>query len=166
VWENVPGVFSQHGGRDFAAVLGALVGSPVAVPADGWAGAGVAAGRSGTAAWRILDAQWFGVPQRRRRVFVVADFGGVRAEQVLFEREGSGGHPASRQEAGEGSACCFGKRVAGTLGAHRSGGTDPTDLERGGGVLVGERERPLSAERSPAEADALTETPTHRRDDQ
>ncbi len=133
VWENVPGVFSQHGGRDFALVLGALVGESVAVPAGGWARAGVAAGPVGTAAWRVLNAQWFGVPQRRRRVFVVADLGGVRAEQVLFERPGCAGDLAQGGEAGPEAARSFGASVAGTLGSHRSGGTDPTDFERGGG---------------------------------
>ena len=132
VWENVPGVFSQHRGRDFALVLGALVGAPVHVPTDGWQGAGVATGPLGSAAWRLLNAQWFGVPQRRRRVFVVADLGGVRAEQVLFEREGGRGDPSPGAEAGPDAARSFGAGVAGTLGAHRSGGSDPTDLERGG----------------------------------
>jgi site-specific DNA-cytosine methylase len=131
VWENVPGVFSQHDGRDFARVLGALVGTDIAVPSGGWTGGGVAAGPGGSAAWRMLNAQWFGVPQRRRRVFVVADLGGVRAEQVLFEREGGGRNPAESGEAGQEPSRSFGKGVAGTLGKN-SGGYDPTDLERGG----------------------------------
>jgi len=132
VWENVQGVFSQHAGRDFAGILGAFVGAPVVVPSGGWACAGVAVGPVGSAAWRMLNAQWFGVPQRRRRVFVVADLGGVRAEQVLFEREGGRGHPATGGEARPDAPGSFGAGVAGTLGAHKSGGTDPTDLERGG----------------------------------
>jgi len=132
VWENVAGAFSTKQGRDFAVVLGAFVGAPVTVPAGGWARAGVAAGPGGSAAWRLLNAQWFGVPQRRRRVFVVADLGGVRAEQVLFERPGSTRDSQARGEAGADAARSFGVSVAGTLGAKTSGGTDPTDLERGG----------------------------------
>lgn len=75
VWENVPGAFSSNGGWDFASVL------------DAMADAGAL-----DICWRVLDAQWFGVPQRRRRVFLVADFGGERAGEVLFEPEGVPGH--------------------------------------------------------------------------
>ena len=83
VWENVPGVLSSNGGRDFGSFVGALGDLGY-----GWS-------------YRVLDAQWFGVPQRRRRVFVVASLGDNRAAQVLFERESCGGNPpasgASRQ---------------------------------------------------------------------
>jgi DNA (cytosine-5)-methyltransferase 1 len=83
VWENVPGVLSSGGGRDFASFIGPLA-------------------RMGyTVGWRVLDAQWFGVPQRRRRVFVVASLGTPGSHQVLFERESLFGDPpasgASRQ---------------------------------------------------------------------
>ena len=84
LWENVPGALSSNVGRDFAAVLSAFVGGTVHVPADGWRNAGVAAGRSGVAAWRILDAQYFGVAQGRRRVFVLGNRkGGVDPAEVL-----------------------------------------------------------------------------------
>src|SRR5690606_1758225 len=76
VWENVPGAFSSNGGRDFAYVL-----------------AGLAELGAVDIAWRVLDAQYFGVAQRRRRVFVIADFGGERAAEILFEREGVRRHP-------------------------------------------------------------------------
>lgn len=82
VIENVAGLLSSNGGADFGTVLGSLVDI----------GFGVA--------WRVLDAQFFGVPQRRRRVFIVGHRGNVeRARSVLFEREGSGGHPAPRRDA-------------------------------------------------------------------
>jgi DNA (cytosine-5)-methyltransferase 1 len=84
VWENVPGVLSSHGGRDFGAFLGAL----------GELGYGFA--------YRVLDAQYFGVAQRRRRVFVVGYLGGWRrAAAVLFERESLSGNPAPGREAGQ-----------------------------------------------------------------
>src|SRR3546814_18295528 len=84
VWENVPGVLSSNGGRDFGTFLGAL----------GELGYGFA--------YRVLDAQHFGVPQRRRRVFVVGSLGAWRpAAAVLFESERLPGHPAPRPEAGE-----------------------------------------------------------------
>ena len=87
VWENVPGVLSSNGGRDFGTFLGAL----------GQLGYGFA--------YRVLDAQYFGVPQRRRRVFVVGYLGDWRrAAAVLFERHSLSGHPAPRREAGEGIA--------------------------------------------------------------
>jgi len=84
VWENVPGVLSSNGGRDFGAFLGGL-----AELRYGWA-------------YRILDAQYFGVPQRRRRVFVVGYSGDWRpAAAVLFERHCLQGHPAPRRQEGE-----------------------------------------------------------------
>ena len=87
VWENVPGAFSTDDGRDFGAVLAALAESGAL-----------------DIAWRVLDAQWFGVPQRRRRIFLVADFGGERAAQVLFESEGVRGDSQAGREAWEGTA--------------------------------------------------------------
>ena len=105
LWENVLGALSSNAGRDFAAVLSALVGAPLAVPDDGWRGAGVASGPAGVAAWRVLDAQFLGVPQRRRRVFVLcARAGGVDPAEVLALSEGVSGHPAPRREAWEGTA--------------------------------------------------------------
>ena len=84
VWENVPGVLSSNGGRDFGSFLGA-----VAELGYGWA-------------YRVLDAQWFGVAQRRRRVFVVGCLGDWEsAAKVLFERESLSGNPAPRREAGQ-----------------------------------------------------------------
>lgn len=85
VWENVPGVLSSNGGRDFGAILGGMVEL----------GYGIA--------YRVLDAQFCGVPQRRRRVFVVGYLGDWRcAAAVLFERHSVSGHPAPRRETGEG----------------------------------------------------------------
>ena len=87
VWENVPGVLSSQRGRDFGTFLGAL----------GQLGYGFA--------YRVLDAQYFGVAQRRRRVFVVGYLGDWRrAAAVLFERESMSGHPAPSREAGQKAA--------------------------------------------------------------
>lgn len=119
VWENVPGVLSSNGGRDFGSFLGLL----------GELGYGFA--------YRVLDAQYVrveshprAVPQRRRRVFVVGHSGGLwqRAAAVLFERESLRGHPAPRRETREG--------VAGTLSARTQGGGGlGTDFELGGGLV-------------------------------
>lgn len=119
LWENVPGAFSSNAGRDFAAVLSALVGAPVAVPHDGWRSAGVASGPRGVAAWRVLDAQFFGVPQRRRRVFVLgARAGGIDPAEVLSLGESVRGDFASGRAAGEGVA------ADATAGARSGGGHD------------------------------------------
>ncbi len=91
VWENVPGVLSSNGGRDFGTFLGAL-----GELGYGWA-------------YRVLDAQWFGVAQRRRRVFVVAHLGDwQRAAAVLFERESVQRNPAPSREARQGAAASVG----------------------------------------------------------
>lgn len=92
VWENVYGAFSSNGGADFAAVLAAfagLAGEAVAAPRPAkWTGAGEIVGDRFSVAWRLLDAQYWGVPQRRRRVYLVANLAGGRAGKVLFDSEG------------------------------------------------------------------------------
>lgn len=84
VWENVPGVLTSNGRNDFRAVIESILQEPVSLPAH-WSNAGLVDGRHCQIAWRILDAQFFGVPQRRRRIFLVADFTGRRAAKILFE---------------------------------------------------------------------------------
>ncbi len=94
VWENVPGAFSSNRGEDFRAVLEELarVEQPdVSIPRPSgrggrWSKAGAIAGNGWSLAWRQLDAQYWGVPQRRKRIALVADFGGQRATEILFER--------------------------------------------------------------------------------
>jgi DNA (cytosine-5)-methyltransferase 1 len=114
LWENVHGAFSSNGGKDFATVLSTLVGATIPVPADGWQSGGVAAGRDAVAAWRVLDLQHFGPPQRRVRVFVLAArAGGVDPAEVLAVGEGLCRHPSPRQQAREGVA----GRAAGGVGA-------------------------------------------------
>ena len=114
LWENVCGALSSNNGRDFAAVLSALVGAAVPVPSDGWESAGVAAGPTGVAAWRVLDAQWFSVPQRRRRVFVLGVRpGGVDPAQVLLDGDGLCGDSAPGGEAWEGAAPDAGRGAQG-----------------------------------------------------
>jgi DNA (cytosine-5)-methyltransferase 1 len=94
LWENVPGAFSSNHGADFKAVLDAIiqVAEPTAeVPAPAqnkWAYADAIVGDGWSVAYRVVDAQHFGVAQRRRRVYLVADFAGERAADILFEREG------------------------------------------------------------------------------
>lgn len=100
VWENVPGAFSSNGGEDFRAVLEELarVEQPDTViprpPRGGrWSKAGAIAGNGWSLAWRQFDSQYWGVPQRRKRIALVVDFAGRRAGEILFERESLQGHP-------------------------------------------------------------------------
>ena len=96
VWENVPGAFSsgEPKGADFKRVLEEVCGiseESVSLPGppDGaWTPAGIILGQEFSVAWRVLDAQFWGVPQRRRRIFLVADFGGYSAGEILFESQG------------------------------------------------------------------------------
>ena len=117
VWENVPGAYSSNGGADFAAVLDALADIGAL-----------------DIAWATLDAQWFGVPQRRRRIFVVADFGGERAGEILAECEGLRGHPAPSRAAREGVAVCPTLRA----GGNRTGGDRPpgTDVDTADSLIA------------------------------
>ena len=94
VWENVPGAFSSNKGQDFRIVLeeiakvvdkDAVIPMP---PKDKWTTSGAILGDGWSIAWRILDAQFWGVPQRRRRIALVADFGGGCAQEILFVRKG------------------------------------------------------------------------------
>lgn len=109
VWENVPGALSSNKGRDFAAVLEETIrivepeAPSVEVPAKGWPTWGGYRDVDGrwSVAWRVHDAQYWGVPQRRRRIALVADFGGDTAHEILFERTGVSGNLAPRGEAGE-----------------------------------------------------------------
>ena len=91
VWENVPGAFSSNKGKDFAAVLEETIriaepeAPDVPVPPKGWSNAGAIVGDGWSIAWRTHDAQHWGVPQRRKRISLIADFGGKSAPEILFE---------------------------------------------------------------------------------
>ena len=110
VWENVPGAFSSNKGRDFAAVLEEIIriaepeAPDIEVPEKGWptwGGYHDEVGGRWSVAWRVHDAQHWGVPQRRRRISVVADFGGDTAGEILFERKSVSRHPAESGAARE-----------------------------------------------------------------
>lgn len=91
-WENVPGAFSSNRGEDFRKVLESVAGlveedPHIPMPPKGWSYAGVVDGEGWQIAWRVMDAQFYGVPQRRRRIFLICDLTGHSAAEVLFERE-------------------------------------------------------------------------------
>lgn len=119
-WENVAGAFSSNQGTDFAAVLGGLTGNTPTVPHRGWRNAGVCVGPKRVAVWRVLDAQNFGVPQRRRRVFVIAGPRTMakRVVRVLFEPQSCDWDSStSCQQKNE-----LGSRAEGRVGTTSSGG--------------------------------------------
>lgn len=128
VWENVPGAFSsgEPKGEDFRIVLEEIVRvkhGDVSVPRPDtgrWEPAGrILLGADFSLAWRVLDAQYWGVAQRRRRIFLVADFGGLAASQILFEQNRLPGYPSAGFRKREGTAHAAGG------GADDAGRPDP-----------------------------------------
>ena len=111
VWENVPGAFSSNGGEDFKAVLEAVIGvvepdTQVPVPEKGrWPYADCYMGDEWSVAYRVLDAQFWGVPQRRKRIYLVADFAGGSAFDILFKSEGLSGYSAEGFRTWQRTAC-------------------------------------------------------------
>lgn len=141
LWENMPGAFSSNSGNDFAYVLGSMVGRSVHTPPDGWKNSGVCLSSDGSriAEWRVLDAQYFGVPQRRRRIFALLDTGAWWSRQpILFESDClrrdiascgiKGEGVAERIENGVGECCAIDCRnhrvtpISGTLQSKPNGG--------------------------------------------
>ena len=152
VWENVPGAFSSNKGEDFRIVLEELAkikdkDAVIPMPCKGkWTNSGCIVGDGWSIAWRVLDAQFWGVPQRRRRIALVADFGGQSASEILFIRNSVSGHTdksepkrkatASDASGGIGADYCIGvdiynttltgdKTVPLTSGGFTSTGTCP-----------------------------------------
>lgn len=97
--ENVPGLLSSNSGEDHAVLLELLTGYRPGVPEGGWRNSGICVGPKRTASWRVLDLQYFGVPQRRRRVFIVAGTGAFGRPEILLEPEGLPGDPPTGEEA-------------------------------------------------------------------
>lgn len=145
VWENVPGAFSTNNGLDFAAVLeeAIRVAEPeapdVPVPEKGWPTSGCIMGDTWSVAWRVLDAQFWGVPQRRRRIALVADFGGQSAPEILFIRKGVSGNIKPGEPKG--------KETAGDVG-EGSGGAVPCTLKIRGGCSGGGKGALIQTDRS------------------
>lgn len=127
VWENVPGAFSSNKGQDFAAVLEEIIriaepeAPDIEVSEKGWntwGGYHDEVGGRWSVAWRVHDAQHWGVPQRRRRISVVADFGGDTAGEILFERKSVSGYPAESGTAWEETAGGFGTGADCAISVH------------------------------------------------
>lgn len=122
VWENVPGAFSSNKGEDFKAVLTEICKIKdeqvsVSKPSK-WENAGRIMGDGFSIAWRLLDAQYWGVPQRRQRIYLVADFDGGSAGKILFESEGLSGYSAQSFKSWQRTTC----RTKESLGETSNGG--------------------------------------------
>lgn len=110
VWENVQGAFSSNKGEDFRAVLSSLCKikredyAVPELPNGKWDNAGCIMGEDFSLAWRLFDAQYWGVPQRRKRIYLVADLGGGSAGKILFESEGVSGYTPQGFRSWQGTA--------------------------------------------------------------
>ena len=103
LWENVPGAFSSNKGADFASVVSEMAGcGNVTTPKNGWGSEGVAVGDTGMLEWAVLDAQWYGLAQRRKRVFAILDTGDWASRHpILLERKSLRGDTTPSREAGK-----------------------------------------------------------------
>jgi DNA (cytosine-5)-methyltransferase 1 len=146
LWENVNGALTSGGGADFAAVLWGLTGTLPFVPDGGWRTSGVVVGPKRWAVWRVVDAQFFGVAQRRRRIFVVAGPRGLCAPEILLEPASLRGDPRPRRQARQGAptgagpgaapdAVTYAADIANPLTARDAKGP-PTRLDNGEGNVV------------------------------
>ena len=128
VWENVPGAFSSNKGEDFRCVLEGIchiMDETLSVPKiDKWKQAGTMVGDHFSLAWRVLDAQYWGVPQRRKRIFLVADFAGGGAGEILFKSEGLSWYSKKSIRSWQGTASNFADSTgeAGTICLNDQGG--------------------------------------------
>ena len=117
LWENVPGALSSSSRRDFKAVLEAFTDAEVPMPGSGrWANAGMVRGRGVDLAWCVYDAQYFGTAQRRRRIFLIADFRGERSGEILFVPKSLSGYFAAGGTPRQGPAA-YAQSGAGAAGA-------------------------------------------------
>ena len=156
VWENVPGAFSSNKGEDFKAVLEEIIrikepeAPPLPPPEKGrWPYADCYLGDGWSVAYRVLDARYWGVPQRRARIFLVADFAGGRAPEVLFESEGVSGYTPQGFRQGE-SIAGDPEESLGTAGGTDAGGRGRVILNDQGGSRMDVSEDVVSTLRAEA----------------
>mgnify|MGYP005804145617 CR=1 FL=1 len=156
VWENVPGAFSSNKGEDFKAVLEEVIrikepqAPPLPPPEKGrWPYADCYLGDGWSVAYRVLDARYWGVPQRRARIFLVADFAGGRAPEVLFKSEGVSGYTPQGFRQGQGAAGDP-EESPGTAGGTDAGGRGRVILNDQGGSRMDVSEDVVSTLRAEA----------------
>ena len=156
VWENVPGAFSSNKGEDFKAVLEEVIrikepeAPPLPPPEKGrWPYADCYLGDGWSVAYRVLDARYWGVPQRRARIFLVADFAGGRAPEILFKSEGVSGYTPQGFRQGE-SIAGDPEESPGTAGGTDAGGRGRVILNDQGGSRMDVSEDVVSTLRAEA----------------
>lgn len=105
IWENVPGAFSSNKGEDFRRVLEEIAETEIPIPqGNKWAENGMVELPNRSVAWRTFDAQYWGVPQRRRRIYLITDFRGQRAAEILFKPESVSGNITQSGETRQGTS--------------------------------------------------------------
>lgn len=150
IWENVAGAFSSNKGQDFRRVLEEITKTYIPMPnSRRWAASGMVRSTAGSTAWRQLDAQYWGVPQRRKRIYLVHDFNGERAPEILFECESVLGYTAQGRTEGKNIAGSAGNSVEAT-GTGTAAGFLPLNSGRANGVGYEDEKSPTLTKNPPA----------------
>jgi DNA (cytosine-5)-methyltransferase 1 len=150
IWENVAGAFSSNKGQDFRRVLEEITKTYIPMPnSRRWATSGMVRSVAGSTAWRQLDAQYWGVPQRRKRIYLVHDFNGERAPEILFECESVLGYTAQGRTEGKNITGSIGNSVEAT-GAGTAAGFLPLNSGKANGVGYEDEKSPTLTKNPPA----------------
>lgn len=150
IWENVAGAFSSNKGQDFRRVLEEITKTYIPMPnSRRWATSGMVRSTAGSTAWRQLDAQYWGVPQRRKRIYLVHDFNGERAPEILFECESVLGYTAQGRTEGKNITGSAGNSVEAT-GTGTAAGFLPLNSGRANGVGYEDEKSPTLTKNPPA----------------
>lgn len=150
IWENVAGAFSSNKGQDFRRVLEEITKTYIPMPnSRRWATSGMVRSAAGSTAWRQLDAQYWGVPQRRKRIYLVHNFNGERAPEILFECESVLGYTAQGRTEGKNITGSTGNSVEAT-GAGTAAGFLPLNSGRANGVGYEDEKSPTLTKNPPA----------------
>lgn len=150
IWENVAGAFSSNKGQDFRRVLEEITKTYIPMPnSRRWATSGMVRSAAGSTAWRQLDAQYWGVPQRRKRIYLVHDFNGERAPEILFECESVLGYTAQGRTEGKNAAGSVGSSIEAT-GTGTAAGFLPLNSGRANGVGYEDEKSPTLTKNPPA----------------
>ena len=150
IWENVAGAFSSNKGQDFRRVLEEITKTYIPMPnSRRWATSGMVRSAAGSTAWRQLDAQYWGVPQRRKRIYLVHNFNGERAPEILFECESVLGYTAQGRTEGKNITGGAGNSVEAT-GTGTAAGFLPLNSGRANGVGYEDEKSPTLTNNPPA----------------
>lgn len=150
IWENVAGAFSSNKGQDFRRVLEEITKTYIPMPdSRRWATSGMVRSAAGSTAWRQLDAQYWGVPQRRKRIYLVHNFNGERAPEILFECEGVLGYTAQGRTEGKNIAGSAGSSIEATS-TGTAAGFLPLNSGRANGVGYEDEKSPTLTKNPPA----------------